>query len=183
MEKLPTELIHNIIDAGNYDKINKLCLTNKKNESICESYFSHKIKQLFKSSSQIFGELMLKLDIVVDIPRQNPNNSIYIHTYIRRAYGKSKFKKILVKYINDYMTLHDVDTPFQDYTGRNFYYLINRMKYGFNLFISNYPGRGHDLKIVIITNDIKQYIDELHKMFHGKFILEYDEYDLDDPEA
>jgi hypothetical protein len=69
MEKLPTELIYNILDIGDYEEIDKLCLTNKKNESICENYFTNKIKSKFKTSSKIYAGLMLRVDIVVEVQK------------------------------------------------------------------------------------------------------------------
>jgi hypothetical protein len=101
MQNLPPELVEEILKKQDSIKdITNLCNSNPRNKSICENYFTHKIKSKFNSSVQIFAELFMKFNIIelrfagktrfAQMNRQ-PNDSITIKSH--KVYGKNLFMK------------------------------------------------------------------------------------------
>ena len=187
MQNLPPELVEQILEKQDDIKdIKNLCESSSKNKSICENYFTHKIKSKFNTSVQIFAELSMKFNIIelrfagktrfAQMNRQ-PNDSITIKSH--KVYGKNSFMKKFKYLLSEWLKYDgNAGTPFpnrpfdpnENIDGE----LLDREEYSFsltndgeNLFLqlqANYCYR-----LIISTPDNKLYEKIIYDYLYSKF--------------
>ena len=180
MQNLPIELVEDILEKQEDIKdITRLCDSSPRNKSICENYFTHKIKSKFSTSVRIFAELLLKFNIIeIRYAGQTRfrNDSLIFKSH--KVYGKKlfmkKFKYLLsewLKYDNNAGTSFpnrpiDPDTNIDNE--------LDREEYGFslkndgkNLFIQLQGN--HCYRLILSTPDNKLYEKIIYDYLYSKF--------------
>jgi hypothetical protein len=183
MQNLPPELVEEILKKQDDDikDITKLCNSSPRNKSICENYFTHKIKNKFNTSVQIFAELLMKFNIIeVRFAGQTRfrNDSIAIKSH--KVYGKKSFMKKFKYLLSEWLKYDgNADTPFPN---RPFDPneniddgdLLDREEYQFslendgeNLFLQIQANNCY--RLIISTPDNKLYEKIIHDYLYSKF--------------
>jgi hypothetical protein len=199
MQNLPPELVEEILQKQDDIKdITNLCNSSPRNKSICENYFTHKIKRKFNTSVKIFAELFMKFNIIelrfagktrfAQMATQ-PSDSIIIKSH--KVYGKNSFMKKFKYLLSEWLKYDgNAGTPFpnrpfdpnENIDGE----LLDRREYSFsltndgeNLFLqiqANYCYR-----LIISTPDNKLYEKIIHDYLYSKFEEEDDSFEPTNP--
>jgi hypothetical protein len=182
MQNLPVELVEEILKKQDDDikDITKLCNSSPRNKSICENYFTHKIKSKFNTSVQIFAELLMKFNIIelrFAGQTRSRNDSIAIKSH--KVYGKNSFMKKFKYLLSEWLKYDgNAGTPFpnrpfdpdENIDGE----LQNREDYEFslendgeNLFLQIQANRCY--RLIISTPDNKLYEKIIYDYLYSKF--------------
>jgi len=180
MQNLPAEIVEQILEKQeNLKDITQLCDSNSKNKSICENYFTHKIKKKFNTSVQIFAELFMKFNIIeVRYAGQTHfrNDSLIFKSH--KVYGKAlfmkKFKYLLsewLKYDNNTGTSFpnrpiDPDTNIDNELDREEYAFSLKNDRN-NIFIQLQGN--HCYRLILSTPDNKLYEKIIYDYLYSKF--------------
>jgi hypothetical protein len=180
MQNLPPEIVEQILEKQeNLKDITKLCDSNSKNKSICENYFTHKIKRKFNTSVQIFAELLMKFNIIeVRYAGQTRfrNDSLIIKSH--KVYGKTAFMKKFKYLLSEWLKYdNNAGTSFPNRPidpDTNIDNELDREEYGFslkndgnNLFIQLQGN--HCYRLILSTPDNKLYEKIIYDYLYSKF--------------
>jgi hypothetical protein len=182
MQNLPVELVEEILKKqdDNIKDITKLCNSSPRNKSICENYFTHKIKSKFNTSVQIFAELLMKFNIIeVRFAGQTRFRSDSITIKSHKVYGKNSFMKKFKYLLSEWLKYDgNAGTPFpnrpfdpdENIDGE----LLDREEYEFslkndgeNLFLQIQANNCY--RLIISTPDNKLYEKIIYDYLYPKF--------------
>jgi hypothetical protein len=182
MQNLPVELVEEILKKqdDNIKDITKLCNSSPRNKSICENYFTHKIKSKFNTSVQIFAELLMKFNIIeVRFAGQTRFRSDSITIKSHKVYGKNSFMKKFKYLLSEWLKYDgNAGTPFpnrpfnedENIDGE----LLDREEYEFslkndgeNLFLQIQANNCY--RLIISTPDNKLYEKIIYDYLNSKF--------------
>ena len=181
MQNLPAEIVEQILEKQeNLKDITQLCDSNSKNKSICENYFTHKIKRKFNTSVQIFAELFMKFNIIeVRYAGQTRfrNDSLIIKSH--KVYDKTAFMKKFKYLLSEWLKYDgNASTPFPnrpfDPNENIDSELLDREEYNFslkndgkNLFLQIQANNCY--RLIISTPDNKLYEKIIYDYLNSKF--------------
>ena len=180
MQNLPAEIVEQILEKQeNLKDITQLCDSNSKNKSICENYFTHKIKKKFNTSVQIFAELFMKFNIIeVRYAGQTHfrNDSLIFKSH--KVYGKTTFMKKFKYLLSEWLKYdNNTGTSFPNRPidpDTNIDNELDREEYAFslkndrnNIFIQLQGN--HCYRLILSTPDNKLYEKIIYDYLYSKF--------------